>query len=327
MPDESVFEGIPVHRFPFRSPFSSGSMTLIPSLLRGVAELKKRFQPDLVHLHVSDPSGFFHLKTSNAHPAPTLMTVHNHQARFGDGSSASMVSELCASCAWFTAVSRNVLQAWVAAYPALLEKSSVIYNGMELPHVLPTSLPFNPPRLLCLGRLVPVKRLDLALQVMAQVRRRFPEAQLTIAGEGISRRELVELAGGLGLGDCVRFYGSVPHHQVPELINAHTLLLNCSDWEGMPMAVMEAASMARPLVVTGVGGVPEIVNHGVNGLVVPPDDAQALIAAVLELLEHPDLAVEMGKAGRQLVAGKFSLEHSVSNYEEIYQRLVKEYAR
>jgi glycogen(starch) synthase len=325
LPDLTFHEGIPVHRFHFRNALRKDNFLLIPQILSKIVSLKEEFQPDLVHIHVSDPSGFFHLKTHRAHPVPTILTLHNACSIIGNLGPNTMMSELLERANWITAVSKNTLSGWVEVYPQLSDKSSVVYNGVEIPQLDPLPLPFYPPSLLCLGRLIPQKRIDLAIRAMVVLRQRFPLLQLTIAGEGHLRKELEELAASYGLCNCVRFTGGTPPQHVPNLLNANTLLVMPSDWEGFPLAALEAASMARPIVATNVGGNPEIILHRQTGLVVPPQDAEALAEAITYLLDRPQLAEEMGLAGRKRIREEFNLQRTASAYEEIYHRLINEH--
>ncbi len=325
LPDLTFHEGIPVHRFHFRNVVRKDNLLLIPQILSKIVSLKEEFQPDLVHMHVSDPSGFFHLKTLRAHPVPTIVTLHNACSIFGNYGPDTMMDELLEKANWITAVSRVTLSGWIEAYPQFSDKSSVVYNGVEIPQPDPLPLPFHPPGLLCLGRLIPQKRFDLAIRAMVALRRKFPLLKLTIAGEGHLRKELEELAASCGLCNCVRFTGGVSPQRVPNLLNANTMLVMPSDWEGFPLAALEAASMARPIVATEVGGIPEIILHGQTGLVVPPQDIEALTEAITYLLDRPRLAEEMGLAGRKRIQEEFSLQLTASAYEEIYDRSINEH--
>jgi glycogen(starch) synthase len=221
----------------------------------------------------------------------------------------------------FQAKPLPILEEVRAFAPEIRERSSVVYNGLEAATIQPKPPAFDPPSVLCLGRLVPQKGLDLALQAFAQVVEHFPKVKLVIAGEGIERPALEEQAVGLHLQENVEFRGMVVPEKVPELLNEATLLLMASRMEGFPMAALEAMQMGRPIVATAVGGVPEAVLHGISGWIAPPQDIQALAEGMRFLLEHPDKAVEMGEAGRRRQQELFSLENTVREYDALYRNL------
>jgi glycosyltransferase involved in cell wall biosynthesis len=126
------------------------------------------------------------------------------------------------------------------------------------------------------GRLGPQKSLGTALEALRAV----PEVTLAVAGDGPERGALEERARELGLGERVSFLGSVPREHVLRLFRAADASLLPSAWENFPHTVVEALAVGCPVIATGVGGVPEIVRDGENGLLVPPRDPDALAAAI-----------------------------------------------
>jgi glycogen(starch) synthase len=322
VPDESNFHGIPVYRFHFRSVVQKGNPREVALLRRQIAALKKSFQPEVVHLHVSDPSGYFHLSTAQTYPAATLVTFHQSWKIFGlAGGPDTLVGKLLRQSDWVTAVSRTILEEVRAFDPDIRGRSSVIYNGLAAPSLKPAPLPFDPPCILYLGRLVAAKRVELALEAFAKVVKGFPVVRLVIAGDGIERTRLEEQAAALQLQERVEFRGLVEPENVPELLNQATLLLMASPYEGFPLAALEAMQMGRPVVTTAGGGVSEAVIDGQTGLVTPSEDSRALAEAVCFLLEHPDRAKEMGEAGRRRQLEMFSLENTAREYDALYQQI------
>ncbi len=103
------------------------------------------------------------------------------------------------------------------------------------------------------------------------------------------------------------------------LIAGADIVTLTSLWEGMPYSLLEAMGWAKPVVATSVNGCPEIVSDGDSGLLVPPDDIQAWVRAVTQLLDHPEMAVKMGLEGRGLVEEKFSLPVMIRRMETVYQ--------
>jgi glycogen(starch) synthase len=186
----------------------------------------------------------------------------------------------------------------------------------------PAELPFEPPCILCLGRLVPEKGVDVALRVLANVRLRVPGVRLVVAGDGGERSRLEREARELGLGEEVRFVGAVAPEDVPAVINRATLVLMPSRREGLPLVAIEAALMGRPVVATAVSGLAEVVTDGETGRLAAKDDVEGLSRAVLDLLAHPEGTRRMGRSARERARDRFGLARCAASFDALYQRLV-----
>jgi glycogen(starch) synthase len=178
--------------------------------------------------------------------------------------------------------------------------------------------------LLCLGRLAPEKGFDLALTALASLIERFPHIRLVIAGDGPARTDLEQQAAKLGLAHVVDFIGWVAPDKVPALLNTATVVVMPSWREGLPLVALEAALMARPVVATRVGGLPEVVVHGQTGLLIEKEDSDGLAKAIAFLLEHPETATQMGQAAQQRAQEVFNSEQCVNAYDALYQKLITE---
>jgi glycogen(starch) synthase len=206
--------------------------------------------------------------------------------------------------------------------PEIINRSSVIYNGREVPACNAKPLSFEAPRLLCLGRLDRIKGFDIALSAFVSVVRCFPKARLVIAGDGPERAQLEGQAARLGIEAGVEFVGWVRPDDVPALMNSATIVVIPSRNEGLPNVAKEAALLARPIVATNVGGIPEAVVHGESGLLVGKEDSRALATMINLLLDHPEVATAMGQAGRLRAQQLFSLERYIDAYDALYGRLI-----
>ncbi len=130
----------------------------------------------------------------------------------------------------------------------------------------------------------------------------------------------------LRLADRVEFRGWVAPEDIFNLINKATVVLMPSRFEGLPSVALQAAIMARPIIATRTGGLSEVVADGETGLLAAPEDCFELSRAVAYLLEHPNMAVKMGEAGRRRVRELFSWEDCVSEYERLCKRLTRQKA-
>jgi glycosyltransferase involved in cell wall biosynthesis len=172
-----------------------------------------------------------------------------------------------------------------------------------LPNPAPAELPAAPApqppgTLVFVGRLTRQKGLGTALAALARV----PAARLLLVGEGPEREALEARARELGLDGRVAFLGALPRVEALALVAGAEAALLASDWENLPHAAVEALAVGTPVVATAVGGVPEVVDDGVNGLLVPPGDPEALARAVERVLVEPGLRERLAAAASPSVA-------------------------
>jgi glycosyltransferase involved in cell wall biosynthesis len=145
--------------------------------------------------------------------------------------------------------------------------------------------------------LEPMYNVACVLRAFALIQRRFPDATLTVAGDGSQRAKLESLARTLGLR-AVSFVGSVPNTRMHELCDAADIYLNGSDVDNMPGSIIEAFAAGLPVVTTDAGGIPYIVAHERTGLLVPRNDSEAMAAAAARLIEHPGFAASLTAQAR-----------------------------
>jgi len=162
---------------------------------------------------------------------------------------------------------------------------------------------------------------DLELTATADPRLPAARVRVLVAGDGDERGNIHGLAKELELGpEWVTFLGF--RKDVPDLLAGMDFFVLPSRMEGLPLSVLEGMARSLPVVVTPVGGVPEVVTHGEHGEVVPVDDPRALAEAIGRLANDPALGRRMGEAGRQRVEQHFSFEHMARKYEDLYRRVL-----
>jgi glycosyltransferase involved in cell wall biosynthesis len=126
----------------------------------------------------------------------------------------------------------------------------------------------------------------------------------------------------LGLEGRVRLLGKLPSGEISRMLREADVLVHAAVTEGVPTVIVEAMASGLPVVAAATGGIPETVEDGVEGLLVPPRDPEALAAAVLRLWEDPGLRVRMGEAGRARVRRGMTLDHEHAAWDELYRRVV-----
>ena len=174
------------------------------------------------------------------------------------------------------------------------------------------------PRLLCIGRLIPIKGHLVLLRSLAQARASVPDVILELAGRGPLEPALKAYARELGVDRAVRFLGFVS--PINAAIEDAAIVVVPSLGEGFGMVALEAMERSRAVVASSVGGLPEIVADGETGLVVPPADAEALAEAIVALAGDLPKAAAMGRAGRARALAEFTPERCVERVEELYVR-------
>jgi glycosyltransferase involved in cell wall biosynthesis len=163
------------------------------------------------------------------------------------------------------------------------------------------------------------KAIDVMVSAMAILRDTHPDARLLVAGPG-DPAQLRALAAELGLAERVLFLGG--REDVADLLAAANVGVLSSDFEGMPLAVLEYMAAGLPVVSTRVGGVPEMVKDGESGLLAPPRDPRALAAALARLLDDPALARTMGERGRSRQRERFSGQAMTARVDALYEELL-----
>jgi len=216
-------------------------------------------------------------------------------------------------------------------------KSSLTEHGFNLPDVqlIPNGVDitrFNPAHVddvidgreqvaVCVSKLRYEKGIDVLLQAWRLVHQHAPQARLIIVGSGNLQSQLECLAKALDIANSVEFTGL--QSDIPAQIHRGSLAVLPSRWEGMPNALLEAMACGLPCVATRVSGSEDIIQHGVNGLLVESEDYQGMAQALLTLLHDPQFAQKYGQAARETVERHYSFEQIMDRYVELYQRITK----
>ena len=157
------------------------------------------------------------------------------------------------------------------------------------------------------------------VRAAAILRPQFPRLRVLIVGEGPERAHLEPLIRELGLERTVMLLSY--REDVPDVLEALDVAVSSSDFEGSPLSIMECMEAGKPVVATRVGGVPDLIEQGVHGLLVERRDPSALAASIAEILRDPDRAAEMGARGRERRRSEFDLEVTVRRLEGLYEEL------
>jgi glycosyltransferase involved in cell wall biosynthesis len=323
--------GVRVHALPSRGSSALGGVRR----LSGLVQVLRSYPGCIVHMHYGGYGGgeLIQLaaglararavvRTEHVPPVPPF-TVHGRVlVRIRDRFLASII---CVA-------EQNRLE-HIQKLHRRPDKFVVIPNGIDLTRYTPRppdpsvleELGFEPgtPLVGAIARLTEHrKRIDLFIDMAAEVLHSMPAARFVIVGEGDLRPALEQQVTALGIGDRVQFLGE--RSDVPRLLAALRVFVMPSTYEAGPLTVLEALAMGRPVVSTPVGIVPEVIDRdGCGGRLVPVGQSGALARATLELLADEAAANQLGQLGRQRVIANFSIETMVNRTLDLYRSVAQ----
>ena len=214
------------------------------------------------------------------------------------------------------------------------DKMIKIYSGIDLNRFTPVSqdqkelnrarwgLGKKDPVIGMVSKLWDGKGHTVLIEAFREIKKEMPDARLVIVGEGYLYPVLRGLAEGYHLADSILFTGF--QMNVSELISTFDVAVLPSFFEGMGRVLLEAMAMERPVVASRVGGIPDLIKNGVNGLLTPPGDVRALADALKKVLSDKGLAHEMGRLGREMTTDQFNSDAMVRSIQGLYRECLME---
>ena len=303
--------------------------------LVGLYRMMRRFRPHIVHTHTAK-AGLLGRVAARAAGVPVVVhTFHGHVLRgyFGAVTTAfyrAVERRLGACSDVLVAVSDAVKRDLVALGVAPEAKIRVIPLGLDLEPLasaLPrgslrseAGVPDSAPLVGIVGRLAPIKDVGTFLRAAAAVRTAVPGARFAVVGDGEERSRLEVERARLGLVDCVFFHGW--RRDMAEVYGDLDVVVNCSRNEGTPVALIEALAACRPVVATRVGGTPDLLGDGRRGLLVPPGDADALAAGVVDALRGSDASRARAREAQAYVLAHHSARRLFDEVDALYRELL-----
>jgi glycosyltransferase involved in cell wall biosynthesis len=282
-----------------------------------MSQLARR-RPALIHTHLVHADVYGQLAGTLAGVPVRFSTKHGFN-EFREGRGFALADRLVAGLAdVHIAVSRGL-----ARY--LADTEGFAEEGFEIVHygIRPGEAPApydGPPRLLCIGRLIPIKGHVVLLRAFAAALDHVPELELRVAGRGPLDPALRALAIELGVEDRIRFLGHV--FPIQKALADASIVVVPSLGEGFGMVALEAMERARPVIASEVGGLMDIVRDGQTGLLVPPGEVTPLAEAIVALASDRRLAAKLGEAGRRHAVDRFGDDRTVDRTELLYSALL-----
>ncbi len=306
-----------------------GRLSLLPRL----SSLIGRTKPDILHLHNS-PAGFWGTIASvTARPRiPIVRTEHSPWRPDGmNPVYRALYPRLASRASSIIAVSDHARRSYTDRFPFLGERFITIHNGID-----PSSFLALPDKRICrsilslppdgmiagtVGRLVPVKNHLLLLEAFATVRKAVPDSHLAILGDGSLEPALRLAAIELGIHTVVSFFPPTP--EVARFLSSLDIFVLSSDSEGLPLTLLEAMASRIPSVATSVGGIPEVIRDGDNGILVPAGSPAALAGGMVELMKDRSKRLSVGDRGVETIKNRFSAERFIEETEAVYDKVLQ----
>jgi glycosyltransferase involved in cell wall biosynthesis len=292
-----------------------------------LSRLLRRLQPDIVHAH--DPhavsTAALALSMSTAQPVPPLLASRRVDFHLKTNSFSKWKYRQVRT---FIAASHAIAR--ILRADGIPEAQIVtVHEGIDaerIAHIEPSSvhqafwLPTHAPVVGNIGALVAHKGQRHLIDAAAILRRELPDAHVLVLGEGELRGALEQQVKHLHLEKHVLLPGF--REDVLALLKGFDVFVMSSETEGLGTSILDAMACGKPVVATRTGGIPEIVDDGVTGLLVPPRDAQALADAIMTLLNDEPLRARMGAAGLALVREQFTVERMVAATIAVYEQVL-----
>lgn len=290
------------------------------------AELQKflhSHRPDIIHCHkIGSIESLILSAAATALKIPILYTEHEAPTMGADEFFAkrNTILQRVSTVICPSEHSKSLMR---KIFPSLAERFVSIPNGVPEPgssvtNLVPQSVYFS-------GRHSPEKGARWLLESWRLVLDSEPDAQLTIAGEGIETQDLLALAEQLGVASSIRWPGWLERGANLALMNSHQVVVVPSLWEEpFGLVAAEASAAGRPVIVSAVGALSNVVADGVTGIHVTPRDNNALASAILRLLHNPQEGEDMGQAGRERAFKIFSIQACANLHINLYSTTIRE---
>jgi glycosyltransferase involved in cell wall biosynthesis len=225
-----------------------------------------------------------------------------------------------------TSVSRELWEQMIREFPFLRGKGQVIHNGIPsswYDHADEMGPPSADRYVLFVGRLRPVKGVDILLRAWQRLQPIVEETELWLAGAGEERNRLGHLAQELGVADRVRFLGVIGQRDLAPLYRHARLVVIPSRTEGLPRVALEAGLCGAICVAARVGGLPEVIDEGVTGVLVEPESPEALANGMIRVLRLPLGDRQHMSAAKRRIEHDFAHQSTAVRYERLFDSLLR----
>lgn len=274
----------------------------------------KEFKPDLIHIHLGpllDHS--FHPLNDTHHQK--VLSIHSiiNDGQFAHRQEKSFISTMIGRNPHITCVSRDAYES-LQEFLTPKKKAEIIPNGIPV-GIPETRFMRKKNQILFAGRLSPEKGIDILLNAVRSIK----DINVLIAGSGPEHKKYARVPQT----GPIRFLGDLDNREIQKLMWQSSMFVMPSRYEGMPMALLEAMACSCPVIATAVGGVPEVIEDHKSGLLVPPEDPDALARAIEKLLADAQLRELLAKNAYKIVAKHYSFGRTSKSFLQLYKRILQ----
>ncbi len=286
-----------------------------------VKRLIKKLQPDLIHAHYAVGFGWWGYY-SRFHPFLLSVWGSDIVSFPSNPIKRLFLKKILSSADYLSATSNYLKKKTIKLSPRHEPKISIIPFGVIVPDKITYKKDDDSIRLVYIKMHEKIYGPDILLRAMSKVIESKPQVHLTMAGAGSMTAELQQQAKQLGIENNITFCGFIDHKKIAPFLTKHNIMVMPSLQESFGVAVLEASAVGLPAIACNVGGVPEVLISEKTGILVSPGNIDELARAIIRLVDNADLRMEMGKAGRKMVAEKFRWEICLDKMSELYERLI-----
>jgi glycosyltransferase involved in cell wall biosynthesis len=314
---------------------SYSSFTIYAAVLNYMGSLIKEFKPDLIHAHAAVPSGYAALKLKRKYNLPLVCSLRGSDINVyprRNKLAMHLTKEVISGADQLVSVS-NALRTAAADIATPKREIRVVYNGcdtgiffadeyrgLQIRQTLRIST--NDKVLIFVGSLSKNKGVYELIASFEELFSMYDDIHLLMVGEGPEHDNLSELIAAKGMTDRAHLVGKRSPAEIPEYLSASDFFVLPTYYEGLPNAVLEAMACGLPVIATCVGGIPEAVKDGRNGILIKRFDRASLTGAVKCLYEDKDLAKLMGSSSRMDIERSFSWKRNSEQLIGIYRGLI-----
>jgi glycosyltransferase involved in cell wall biosynthesis len=301
---------------------SSGLEQLTSYGPKDFSSIVEEFRPQLLHAHFATEATAMAIELATEHQLPFTFTAHGYDIH---RKAPSDFGARAAAAKAVVTVSQANADYIGRTFGVPSSHIRIVPCGVDTERFQPgntNGLMAETPLIVCVARQVAVKNLGLLLDACSLLAKRGTNFRCVLVGDGPCRDELEEKRVRLGLTEVVQMPGAAEQAEVLKWWQRASIGVLTSDNEGMPVSLMEAAACGVPVAATAVGGVPELIADGTTGLLIPPNDANSLAAALERLLSNPELRTRIGTAARQRAEEKFSVRTQVDRLLALWSEIL-----
>jgi glycosyltransferase involved in cell wall biosynthesis len=302
-------------------------VSTFPAVMWSVCRIVKQYDVRVINIHYPGLNAvtFLLMKRLGLFRGLLIASFHGSDLRWGlllVGINGFLWRKFLRNSDHITVVSQQMADSIVSRWPDLKNNIYVIHNGVDASVFTSVArrqgFQASAAQVISVASFDFVKGTDVLLKALPLVLVRYPGTKFILVGE--SGREddfLRTLSKKLGVDASIDWYSDVPHEDIPGLLSRADLFVLPSRDEGLGLALLEAGATGLPTIATRVGGNPEVIQDGANGVLVPAEDPAALAEAICWMLANRDRAIEMGERFRQMVIDNFSWEVACRQYVDL----------